>query len=60
LGYTAVIFFASLFTGLVKQTRSLLQHSENIVRFGSVLLMLVGGYYLVDGVIWISSKLHSS
>jgi len=53
IGYTAVIFFASLFAGLVKQTRSLLQHSENIIRFGSVILMIVGGYYLVDGIGWI-------
>lgn len=52
LGYTAIIFFASLFTGLVKRTRFLLNHSQGIVRFGSVALILIGGYYLVDGVSW--------
>lgn len=52
LGYTAVIFFASLFTGLAKQTRVLLKYSEGITRFGSVVLMVVGSYYLVDGILW--------
>lgn len=52
LGYTAVIFFASLFTGLVKQTRSLLEHTEAITRVGSAVMILVGSYYMVDGVRW--------
>lgn len=53
LGYTAVIFFASLFTGLVKQTRPLLKHSAGITRFASVALVLLGGYYLVAGMRWV-------
>jgi cytochrome c-type biogenesis protein len=60
LGYTAIIFFASLFTGLVKQTRFLLNHSQGIVRFGSVALILIGGYYLVDGVSWFVSLMMSN
>jgi cytochrome c-type biogenesis protein len=52
LGYTSLIFFASLFTGLAKQSRSLLKHSESITRFGSVALMITGGYYLFTGVKW--------
>ncbi|EFA73249.1 Cytochrome c biogenesis protein, transmembrane region protein [Raphidiopsis brookii D9] len=52
LGYTALIFLASLFTGLVKQSRSLLQHSETIIQVGSVALMLTGIYYLYTGTLW--------
>jgi cytochrome c-type biogenesis protein len=53
LGYTAVIFFASLFTGLVKQSRGLLVRSEGIMRAASFSLLLVGGFYLVTGCQWI-------
>jgi cytochrome c-type biogenesis protein len=52
LGYTAVIFFASLFTGLVKQSRVLLSKSDWVIRFGSGALILAGGYYLVSGIGW--------
>lgn len=53
IGYTAVIFFASLFAGFVKQTRWLLHHSETLMRVGGAVLMLAGMYYLVSGVRWI-------
>jgi cytochrome c-type biogenesis protein len=52
LGYTAVIFFSSLFTGLAKQARVLLEYSETIVRVGSIALLLTGAYYVVMGGIW--------
>lgn len=52
LGYTAIIFFASLFAGLVKQSRNLLSKSDWIIRIGSVALILAGGYYLVTGIHW--------
>ncbi|AFZ03185.1 cytochrome c biogenesis CcdA family protein [Calothrix sp. PCC 6303] len=52
LGYTLLIFLASLFTGLAKQSRSLLNHSEGIIRFGSVALILTGVYYLFTGTQW--------
>jgi cytochrome c-type biogenesis protein len=52
LGYTAVIFFASLFAGLVKQSRVLLSQSEWVMRLGSAVLILAGGYYLVTGIQW--------
>ena len=52
LGYTAVIFFASLSTGLVKQSRVLLTKSDWIIRFGSVALILAGGFYLISGIAW--------
>ncbi len=52
LGYTLLIFLASLFTGLAKQSRSLLNHSEGIIRIGSVALILTGVYYLFTGAQW--------
>jgi len=52
LGYTILIFLASLFTGLAKQSKQLLQHSEGIIRFGSVALMITGAYYLFTGTKW--------
>jgi cytochrome c-type biogenesis protein len=52
LGYTMVIFLSSLFTGLAKQSKRLLQHSDGVIRFGSLALILTGAYYLVTGTRW--------
>lgn len=52
IGYTAIIFLASLFTGLVKQSRNLLSKSDWIIRLGSAALILTGGFYLVTGIQW--------
>ncbi|MGK7940266.1 MAG: cytochrome c biogenesis CcdA family protein [Crocosphaera sp.] len=52
LGYTMLIFLASLFTGLAKQSRTLLSHSETIIRLGSVALIMTGAYYLFTGTKW--------
>jgi cytochrome c-type biogenesis protein len=52
IGYTAVIFLASLFTGLVKQSRWLLVRSNWVMHVGSLVLLLAGAYYIVDGVLW--------
>ncbi|GAX36395.1 cytochrome c biogenesis protein CcdA [Nodularia sp. NIES-3585] len=52
LGYTILIFLASLFTGLAKQSNQLLKHSEGIIRFGSVALIVTGAYYLFTGTQW--------
>jgi cytochrome c-type biogenesis protein len=52
VGYTAVIFAASLFTGLVKVSRSILAESDRVLRWGSVAMVLMGGYYVVSGVLW--------
>ncbi len=52
LGYTAVIFAASLFTGLIKVSRQVLAKSESIMRWGGLALILMGGYYVVSGVLW--------
>lgn len=52
LGYTIIIFLASLLTGFTKQAKLLLHHSDGITKFGSVALILAGIYYLVTGVRW--------
>jgi len=52
LGYTMLIFLSSLFTGLAKQSNNLLKHSETIIRFGSVALIMTGAYYLFNGTKW--------
>lgn len=52
LGYTMIIFLASVLTGLAKQTRVLLNYSEVIVRVGSVALIIAGVYYLIAGIRW--------
>jgi cytochrome c-type biogenesis protein len=52
LGYTLLIFLASLFAGLAKQSKQLLHHSEGVIRFGSVALILTGLYYLIQGTRW--------
>jgi cytochrome c-type biogenesis protein len=52
LGYTAIIFFSSLFAGLLKLRGSLLEASDSIVRWGGWALVVMGGYYLVTGLQW--------
>ncbi len=52
LGYTAVIFAASLFTGLIKVSRQILTKSESILRWGGLVLVVAGGYYVVSGILW--------
>ncbi len=52
LGYTMLIFLASLFTGLAKQSKKLLSHSETVIRLGSVALIMTGAYYLFTGTKW--------
>jgi cytochrome c-type biogenesis protein len=52
LGYTAVIFATSLFAGLIKVTRQILVNSEVVMRVGGLALVLMGGYYVVSGVLW--------
>ncbi len=59
LGYTAIIFIASLFAGLAKQAQSLLAYSDAIVRIASISLLLVGGFYLVSGGRWVIASLQS-
>jgi cytochrome c-type biogenesis protein len=55
IGYTAIIFLASLFTGLVKQSRVFLRHADRVMRVGSLVLMLAGAYYIGNGILWFFS-----
>jgi cytochrome c-type biogenesis protein len=55
IGYTAIIFLASLFTGLVKQSRVLLHHADRVIGFGSLVLLVAGAYYVVNGILWFFS-----
>lgn len=54
LGTSALLFFASLFTGLAKQARVLLNYSDWVMRIGGALLIIMGGYYLVNGIRWVA------
>ena len=52
LGYTIIIFLASLLTGFAKQAKLLLNYSEGITKFGSIALIIAGIYYLFTGIKW--------
>jgi cytochrome c-type biogenesis protein len=52
LGYTMIIFLSSLFVGLAKQSKHLLQHSDGVICLGSLALILTGAYYLFTGIQW--------
>ncbi len=52
LGYTAIIFAASFFAGLIRVSRQVLAQSESIMRWAGLALVLMGGYYVVSGVLW--------
>ena len=53
LGTSALIFCASLFTGLAKQARSLVNYSDWIMRIGGGLMIIIGGFYLFSGINWV-------
>lgn len=50
LGYTAIIFFASLFTGLVKQFDWFKTNSESFVKLSAIVLGLFGLFYIYSGI----------
>jgi cytochrome c-type biogenesis protein len=52
VGYTAVIFATSLFAGLIKVSRSILMRSDTVLRWGGFVMVLMGGYYVVTGMLW--------
>ena len=52
LGYTALIFFASLFTGLAVQARGWTARTGWLPRFSSAVLIAAGLYYVFSGVRW--------
>lgn len=50
LGYTAIIFFASLFTGLIKQLSWAKQSSQTITKLSAGILGLIGIFYIINGL----------
>ncbi len=52
LGYTALIFLASLFAGLAKQARAWTSQTGWVPKLSSAILILAGGFYLVSGIRW--------
>lgn len=50
LGYTALIFVASLSTGLIKQLNWFKENSDTVVRFSAIILLLIGIFYTIVGV----------
>jgi cytochrome c-type biogenesis protein len=52
IGYTMLIFLASLFAGLAKQSRKLLEHGEVVIKLGSIALIITGIYYVFSGAKW--------
>ena len=50
LGYTAIIFFASLSTGLVKQLNWFKVNSALITKISASLMLIMGLFYLYSGI----------
>lgn len=50
LGYTAIIFFASLFTGLAKQLDWFKSNSDGFTKFSATILGIFGIFYLYIGI----------
>lgn len=53
LGYTLIIFLASVLTGLAKQTQMLLKRAETILQVGGGALLVIGLYYIINGGHWL-------
>lgn len=50
LGYTAIIFTASLSTGLVKRLNWFKQNSDKVIKFSAITLFIVGLFYTIIGI----------
>jgi cytochrome c-type biogenesis protein len=50
LGYTAIIFLASLSTGLIKQLNWFKKNSSKVIKFSALLLALVSMIYIYSGI----------
>lgn len=50
LGYTAIIFFASLSTGLIKQLAWFKSHNEKVTHFSAAILALISFFYIYVGI----------
>lgn len=50
LGYSAIIFFASLFAGLIKQLNWFKANSSFVMKVSASILMIIGIFYLYSGI----------
>lgn len=55
IGYTGLIFLASLSLGLVKQLNFFKLHSRMVTVVSSIVLALLGVFYLYSGIVWLFS-----
>lgn len=51
-GYTGVIFLTSLFAGFAKQLDFFKRHNKIITVVSTIILALIGGFYLYSGAMW--------
>ncbi len=52
LGYSAVLFLASVLTGFAKGVGRLKQYAGTITILGGIFLVIVGGYFVYEGYRW--------
>lgn len=52
IGYTALIFLSALFAGMLKQFEFFKRHNKLVSVVSSIILILIGGYYLYSGIKW--------
>lgn len=51
-GYTGLIFITSLFAGIIKQLNFFKKHTKIVSVVSSIILGLLGAYYLYSGIVW--------
>lgn len=51
-GYTGIIFLTSLFAGFAKQLNFFKKHNKIITVVSTIILALIGGFYLYSGAMW--------
>ena len=52
VGYTGIIFLTAIFAGVVKQFNFFKKHSKIVSVVSSIILGILGIYYLYSGVMW--------
>lgn len=51
IGYTIIIFIASMFTGLMKQLNWFKANSELVIRISAIMLAVIGVFYVYLGIV---------
>lgn len=52
VGYTGLIFLTGFFAGFLKQLEFFKKHNKIIVNISSVILVVIGIFYLYSGISW--------